>query len=947
MERFVDKTAAYILKHYSDKTDKLCVVVPNKRAGIFIKQALSQLYDKPLWSPQLYSIEEFIVELSGLELVDPIAQLFHFYSIYSAHEKEAAEPFEQFAKWAPVLLSDYNDIDSNLIDADLLFTNLKNIKELESWSLGDTGLTTFQRAYLHFWETIGVYYKQFTQQLLSEHKAYQGLAYRYAAQHIAQLIQKQNWEQILFVGFNALNTSEEKIIQALIKLNKAEIIWDANEYYTNDPLQEAGKFLRKHIKNDLYKNKRENAFLWNGNELSNTPKHVEIIGAPGNVSQARLAGELLNGLLTQSEQEQAPHKTALVMADESLLFPVMYSLPSNVKNVNITMGYPLKNTAIVGYVDLIFNLHANAKKLSKNYSFHHADIIAVFDHQYSNLFFNTDEQKSAKQLIRHIKERNIVFCNQKSLFKMATAHGLHPDNFIWTIFEQWTTIESAFQLLFKIVEELKQYYINKEAEGANHQLEIEYLFYVWKLVKRIQTLSLQYNCLTEISALRVFISELVKSTNLSFTGEPLLGLQIMGVLETRTLDFENIILTSANEGVLPAGKTQNTFIPFDVKRVFGMQTYSDKDAIFAYHFYRLLQRAKNIFLIYNTEAGTLGGGEKSRFVDQLLYEIRNHNPNITIHESIYENLNKQQQVAEITIAKNDLILEQLFKKATDGFSPSILNVYRNCSLQFYFKVIGKLREIEEVEETIGADVMGNVIHATLEKLYSPHIAKIVTVADLSDMLTLCEPILKNAFNEYYTENDISTGKNLLIYKVALKYVQTFLKNELVAIKNKSEIKILSLEQEYTHDFLINALPVRLKGKIDRIDVSNGTLRIIDYKTGNVQSGELNFKKWENLLDDLQLNKSFQLLMYAWLYAKNNKQLPSQINSGIISFRELSAGVKSVSTPLGKNLDELILQEFENVLKTIITEIVDKSIPFKQTEDKDTCEYCDFKAICSR
>jgi RecB family exonuclease len=396
----------------------------------------------------------------------------------------------------------------------------------------------------------------------------------------------------------------------------------------------------------------------------------------------------------------------------------------------------------------------------------------------------------------------------------------------------------------------------------------------------------------------------------------------------------------------------NSFIPFELKRHFGLPTYSDKDAIFAYHFYRLLQRASTIYLLYNTESDAMGSGEKSRFLTQLIYELPKVNPNVTITEQLVNiPVKPQNNSDDIIIQKTPEIMERLTNRAISGFSPSSLNIYRNCSLQFYFNSIAGLKENEEVEETIGADVLGNVIHDVLEKMYSPFIDKKISADDVKELKKHIEEFTMNAFDEYYERSEISYGKNLLTLKVALRFVANFLDSEIKTIaandKNGQPTIIKALEQKLAAEISIGNEKVNVKGTADRIDSVGPFTRIIDYKTGLAANNELKFDDWDEIRTDANLSKSFQLLMYAWLYHKMNPQISENILSGIITFRELSAGLKTVKVQGTEDLNKDVLLNFEEQLKILLAEIMDEKMPFVQAAEVSNCEYCSFVGICNR
>ncbi len=959
MESFLEKTVKHLYEKYGDGISELCIVLPNRRAGLFLKTLLADNLKKTFWSPEIYATEDFIALLAELEIADSVTLLFELYETIKFISKKQTETFDDFSKWGQILLSDFNEIDRYLVDASRLFGNLKDIKELESWSLNsDEGLTDFQKQYLSFWQSLGEYYFDFNKRLLNKHLTYQGAAYKIAAAHAEERVSKHPWKKIIFAGFNALNKAEEQIIEKLLNSGKAEIIWDTDSYYINDKRQEAGKFIRRYDNFGNFKKSAGKNIVFEENLLSAEDKHITIIGAAKNAGQAKTAGNLVTEFQKQNHNLQ---NTALVLADENLLFPVLHSLPDDIQDINVTMGYPLKNTPASGYFDLVFNLHVNAIKLSQGkekYSFYHKDLLKLLSHPYTNiLIFDKAQHHSVKPVIRAIQDRNIVFAAFSTLEKIARENEKQAAVFeiLRPIFKRWQAPADAIKCLHYLIDTLKNAMAAQQGNASKNtaSLELEYLFAFTKIIKRIQALMLDYpHSIGDLKTLQNVFKQIVRSTTLPFYGEPLMGLQVMGMLETRTLDFENIILLSCNEDILPSAKTVNSFIPFELKRYFGLPTYTDKDAIFAYHFYRLLQRAKNIYLLYNTESDALGSGEKSRFLTQLIHELPKVNKKVVIEEKLLHIPAATGSFGNvITIQKTPAIIEILKTKAEKGFSPSLLNKYRSCSLQFYFQAIAGLKEADEVEETIGADTLGNAIHEVLETLYTPFIGKKIKADDVKEIKKQAAALTISVFEKEYSKTEISYGKNLLTIKVALKFLNNFLDSEIKTIdkyeKEGKPLIIKTLEQPLEALVKIDGQSIKLHGKADRIDNAGSLTRIIDYKTGIAEDKELKIEEWIGIQNNSTLAKSFQLLMYAWMYQKMNPVIKDNMVSGIITFRELSAGLKTVKINKNDLLNTAVLDEFEEQLKNILTEIFNTEIEFKQTAAIDNCEYCAFKGICSR
>lgn len=957
MESFLEKTVKHLYDRYGDGISELCIVLPNRRAGLFLKTHFSKYLKKTFWSPEIYATEDFVALLAGLEIADTTTLTFELYETIKKVNTVETESFDDFSKWGQILLNDINEIDRYLVDASQLFGNLKDIKELEAWSLNnEDSLTDFQKQYLGFWQSLGGYYFDFKERLLSKHLAYQGLAYQLVAADVEERVKNHPWKKIIFAGFNALNKAEEQIIEKLLNSGKAEVIWDTDSYYAKDTRQEAGRFIRKYT-NYLGFKKAEGAnIIFDENLLASENKHITIIGAAKNVAQAKVAGNLVSAFQKQDVNLQ---NTALVLADENLLFPVLHSLPEGLEDINVTMGYPLKNTPVSGYFDLVFDMHLNAIKLNQGkekYSFYHKDLLKLLNHPYSSvLIYNSTQQYSLKPVVKALQERNIVFAAYSTLSKIFEEKQPGIIEVLNPVFSYWRTPANAIACIYYLIETLKNAIVGQQGQGSKNtaSLELEYLFAFTKIVKRIEALMLDYpDSVGDLKTLQTLLKQMVRSATLPFYGEPLMGLQVMGMLETRTLDFENVILLSCNEDILPSGKSMNSFIPHELKRYFGLPTYTDKDAIFAYHFYRLLQRAKNIYLVYNTESDALGSGEKSRFLTQLAYELPKVNSRVVIDERL---VNIPVEVSNtgnvIRIKKTDVIMARLKAIAERGFSPSLLNKYRNCSLQFYFHAIAGLKEVEEVEETIGADVLGNTIHEVLELLYTPFVGKKLYASDVKEFKKQVEALTIKVFEKVYSKAEISYGKNLLTVKIAVKFINNYLDSEIAAITESEKagrpLIIKALEQPLETQIQVNGQAIKLQGKSDRIDTLGSLIRIVDYKTGSAENKELKLDDLTTIRTDATLAKSFQLLMYALLYQRMNPAVTDNMVSGIITFRQLSAGLKTVKINNQEVLDLKVLNSFDEQLHQLLAELFDTEVEFKQAVNKDNCEYCAFVGICNR
>lgn len=892
---------------------QLTFVLPSKRAGTFLKDILSHTIDQTIFAPEILSIEEFIESLSDLSYASNTELLFEFYQVYKKlTPEEQQETFDQFSKWGQLLLQDFNEIDRYLIDPDHIFDYLSSIKEINHWSLSEQQ-TPYIKNYLAFWNRLKIYYASLKEELILNKKGYQGLVYREAVDGIASYMTANPDKKHIFIGFNALNKAEERIIQDLLEQELAQIYWDIDETFVNNPIHDAGLFIRQHLKNWPYFEK--NDIHWVGKNYRSN-KNIHTIAVPKSIGQVKYIGELLD---TFSQNDLK--KTAVVLGDETLLMPLLNSIPEKVEAINITMGLPLKSVPLASLFDLVFKIQKNHDN-----TLYYKDVVAILSHSFIQAVLTHDEFNYSNHIINYIQSNNIVTISVEKLLTLSEG----KQEVLRLLFRSWNnSAEQAFNNCSRLILMLKG---ELDLDKSKNLLALEYLYRFNQIFNELQRYNLKYNLISNSTTLYYLYRELLSSETLDFKGEPLQGLQIMGMLESRVLDFETVIISSVNEGILPAGKSTNSFIPFDVKLENGLPTYKEKDAVYTYHFYRLLQRAKNVYIIYNTEPDVLTGGEKSRFITQL--QIENiHNVKHSIVVPKVEVAEKKFKI----IPKNEEVMTRLQQIASNGFSPSSLTNYIRNPLDFYYQKVLKIQSFEDVEETVAANTLGSVIHQTLEDFYTPHKGQMLTEAHLKVMKTLINDSVTLHFKSFYKEGDMTKGKNLIILEVAKRYISNFINKELETLKAGHQIKIIDLEKELDVPVNIPELnfEVRLKGTVDRIDEFNGTLRIIDYKTGKVNPGQVEIVDWEDItLDYNKYSKSFQVLAYA--YMLNETELISQpIEAGIISFKNLQGdyflkfGQKPSlrSRDKDQNITSETLVHFHEVLKRLIIEICNREIDF--------------------
>ena len=913
---FLDKIAQVLIQDYSGKLSDIIVVLPNKRAKIFLIEALKKEVSTNILSPEIISIEDFIQDIAAIRTVDPIELLFEFYEVYlSVTEKSSQQSFELFANWAKMLLQDFNEIDRYLLDPKFVLSYLKDIEDIKKWGIEVENKTQLLENYIDFWKLLPKYYQSLSAHLLKKGIGYQGLIYRQAVDNIISFSKTVIDKKYVFAGFNALNASEEKIIQHLIASYKAKIYWDADQTFLNDPYHDAGLFLRRFKAN--WKHYKSNPFNWIVNDFAES-KNIQVIGTPKTIGQAKIAGTIIEKIISDNPTVSLD-KVAIVLGEENVLVPLLYSLPSTVGALNITMGYSSKNNPAQILIAKLFKMHTNAlSRNAKSYVLYYKDVLDILTHPLVEPYAKT------AVLVNTINQNNYTFITHQ---KILDLHH-EPTELFSLLFTKWENGSMAvLQMLSSLLLTIKN---NLSNDSEEEKITKAFVFAIFKVINKLINYYSKHQHIDKIDTLHAIYKQVIDLAEVSFEGEPLNGLQIMGVLESRVLDFDTVIVTSMNEGKFPAGKSQNSFIPYDVKRELGLPTFKEKDAIYTYHFYHLLQRAKNIYLLYNTESDGLDAGEKSRFITQLEVEKQ---PKHNLSHEIYNAILPDTAYTPMVIEKSDSIMVRLKEIATVGFSPSALTSYIRNPIQFYFQKILRIREVEEVEENIALNTLGTIIHETLKVLYEPFIGKFISEADIENCFKLIDAEVLKQFKAVYKEGEIKKGRNLLAFEVAKRNVSNFLKVELESIKAGDAIKIIALEETFQRTLTHTSLPfpVLIKGNVDRIEERNGTIRIIDYKTGKVEKASVTLKTWKGLTEDIKNDKIIQVLAYAFMYENESKGKP--IEAGIISFKNLKSGFLPFNLKEERDsefiINDAIMNNYLEQIVLLLQEILDQKIPFEE------------------
>ncbi len=936
-KKFLEKVADEVLALGKDKMLETVVVFPNRRPKVFLKKYLKSKADGSMWLPEMLSIDELINGLSDYAVQDPLLTWFELYTIHRELEPDDFRDPADFINWAPIMLNDFNEADRALVDIEKLFTYLTQVKAMERWHLDGSPLTEFEKKYIRFYTFLKDYYNLLKQRLNAKGLCTAGMQYREVAENIARK-NELPWKQFVFAGFNAMTAAEVKIVDELHKRGVALLFWDIDDYYYRPgkyglPFQEAGLFLRK-----LLPKLKIDEPQWVERYLLESAKELNVVAAPKKVAQLELAGQLVHHFrqIADIEKEES---LAIVLADEKLLLPLLTALPTDV-TYNITMGLPLVQSTVAQMLFLWLE-------------------ILVLQEQ------RGDKKLSAEKLISWLNNPNVAMILDDAALVVNKIKALKryylDSDVLAEIFGE--TNAGVYELLTKApldAKEILQHFVRlidllkdkidtmenklgKDSFNKKFPILRQQVSNLTQVIKKASVITEQIPSVN-VKILQKILNRLISNVEVSLQGEPLSGVQIMGMLETRLLDFDNLIVISANEGDLPKTGTVDSFIPVDIRHEFDMPLPFEKTAIFAYHFFRLLQRVNKAYFLYNSEQASFGSSEKSRFLYQLEMEAVKVNKQLKINELYYKiDSLPELPVDEITVEKDELVLKRLKELAAKGFSASSLNQFIECPLKFYFAKVAGIKPHEELKATIEADVFGSVVHDILEKIYGQFIDREIDPGKLLASLNEVDRYFTDSLQRIYGTVDVNTGKNILLTGVIKKFVENFVRFDAGDLKKEPK-ELLGVEREMETQLEVKEVgEVKIYGKIDRIDriKSSGETRIIDYKTGKVDY--LSFKEWDKLIDERKFAKAFQTLLYGWLY-RQVVNPPGEIKKGLYSLRNISQGFKEPKLPKdGGNCTE----NFERVLQEVIRRIFDVRTPFSQTSDKESCKYCDFKNICNR
>lgn len=943
MIRFTDQVAAYI-QSQNIPLENWTIVLPSERARQYLQKSLFEAYGKPILSPQMFTIYRWIQELTPETVLDKARLMLRLFEVHTQNAKTEQDfSFDEFMKWGNILLSDFDELDRYLISSKQLFRNLKDIKELENWSFGNETLSESQKRFLEFWERLPGYYAGFNQLMESSNTIYMGKAYRKVSDNIDIVFRDNKQSHFLFAGFNALSPAEMMIFTQLRQMGRGHILIDADQFYLKDKNHEAGTFLRT-----LQEVLGVGELPFVQDSLAKETKKIEIISCAQTTGQAKVVGTLLESMEAAQLKE-----TMVLLADESLIVPLLQNIPAKVGKANITLGLPLKNSSLRTWVEMIFRVQEGIEKYQRVTAYY-KDLIHCWNHPFMIAVLTEAEIQAVHQREKHMRKFNTVFQSPGNAGVPGTLQEIidilyTPWNGDWAL-----AMECIRKINHRIYAELEEPEEFEKAliEGFDHAIvDFE-------------------NCIKEgipAMALRTFktlFNQQWMSDSMAYYGNPIEGLQIMGLLETRLLDFRTIIVLGMNEGKMPPTNPIQTLIPMDLRKYFGLPVPREKQGLFAHHFYRLLHQCEEMYITYTTSSESVNTNEPSRYLMQLELELSRINPNLELTKRFYT-IDSDASESKITaIRKTPEVIERLDELFASGTSASAIKTFITCPLDFYYKYVLKFGEEKKVEEEVESNTFGTFIHEVLEELYEPFARRdkdgnlkekqppSLQPEDIDRMIKNYDLLLQKKFSAHFNNDPraFETGKNYLSFSMAKELTERFLQYEkraLIALNNRPFF-IEGLEQEFNETLEVEVAGkmrrIKLKGFADRIDSTDGMIRIVDYKTGKVEKNDVGMniemydgEEAQGLFELCKKSKHFfQLLVYNYLYFSKYKVVPE--NCAIISF------VKLEESPFDITLGEYDMQRaifyFKDVLTLLLEEIYDVSTPFMHNT-KDYFSYCEY------
>ena len=912
MESFLQRTARVLYNTCGENLSQVCLVFPGRRAGLFFNRELSGILSRDIWMPHSCSIGQLVERVTGSKTSDDLCLLASLYRVYTQVTSKDTS-FSDFYALGTIFLRDFDLIDKYLADPVQLYNNIRDLKHIEQdysflspeqiecirsfWKAFEVNPDhKLNKQFASLWEKLPIIYRAFNKELLDKDQAYEGTLYRRMAEKLKQegpLPLFEDHPLYAFIGFNALNACEKVMFNALKEAGRAVFFWDYDAYYIENQIQEAGLFMRENIRNFPPAERYDKTF----SPLSE-PTTIEVLPVPSYVMQAKIVPQVFSRYNLPKDI-----RSAVVLADEELLVPLLYSLAPDTDSgsgtLNVTMGFPLKRTSAFNLIDILVRYGCSGKG--------YTDARPLRMHPYV-------------QTLNIEKELSVKPAGIKDLHELLT--------FLLDKLDDSEDLRRTDKMLIPIVREtrkqLNRIYLSVVQTGVDMSLKL----YAQLMLTHLATVSIP------------------------FSGEPLEGLQIMGFLETRCLDFENLIILSAQENVLPGDQSDHSLIPYHIKKAFGLPSPEQHMAMHAYYFYRLIQRARHVTFIYNNKTEGSSKGEVSRFVRQVACEL-------STAEFIWSGLSYSLSlpaVLPISVPKTGSVSEQLrqfiLPENRRSISPSALQTYIKCTLRFYFEHVARLKSPDEKPEEMDSLHFGNIVHSVLEQLYRPHLNKMMDKAQLmaifdnkASLKTLVDRTAGDYLDRTFGEDSaMLKGRWSLLSEVATLYVGNFIRFD----ADQAPFMVKDVEMRFSAGFG----NVTIAGIIDRLDLRNGNLFLIDYKTGAEKNVFTSVEELFNGKPALKNDNVFQVLCYSFLYAERNpgsgtpvpllyylRTLSTGRNNGYLSY-----GRTTLTEPTGV---EELKNDFYGRLKVLLEELFNFNIPFIQTEYSEHCKYCPFISICQR
>ncbi len=962
MKHFLEEIAEKILQEPIYQSDKSIVVFPNRRAGVFLRKYL-KTSDKTFFLPQIVGMDDFVEMASGMKIVKNEFLLFELFRIHKEisqrNGNDKYQSFEEFIPFADMILKDFSDIDLHMVDARQLYTHLANEKELDMWDVSQPEkMSEFQRKYLNFFHSLYEYYTNLHIILNKANKAYSAMIYRNVAEKIETYADAMQWQKVMFVGFCEVSQSERTIINNLIRRGKAEFIADGDDFYFKDAYNEAGMMLRKN--NETFGTKKTSF----GEHFGTGERNFTFVSCPENILQSEYVGNIATKIAktknvtkeTDITESNNPFEdTAIVLCDENLLVPTLNALPQSINKVNITMGFPYIYSLTH---DLVHKMFEAYDSYDEKRGYNVKKVIGFISHHLIEKHLKVNNLKSTltKQFVA---EKTYYLKGNELLEKIKVLQ----DSDLNFLFKTDGLQTAALIEMFKNVAQN----IYQSCDDNREKISLAAAFQMFEHFAELQE---QYSFADSIGVLRRIYDRIAMCMTLSFKGEPVEGLQFMGLQETKNIDFRNLIVVSCNEGIIPKGNTHNSLIPFNLRKIFGIFTYEERDAAEAYNFYRLLQRAENVDFLYNTDTSGSGKSEASRFLAQIKTELAAKYTNITVSEkTLLANQQTDSQPLALVKEKNDEVMVLLLNKAQQGhgLTPSSLNKFRKCSLHYYYENILGIRESDDLDEDLDSSELGSYIHAVLEQIFKQFKGKNIDPDQLPDDKTV-DIMVEDLFNQkIFDKTAKRSGENYFLMEIAKTQVKTFIRQQKEDLNYHSSAiedleKDLSIEMPLTDIFgtdtpnELKNITIKPHGVADRIESIGGVPRIGDYKSGAVEESDLtmnheyfNIEEQEYIPEKIS-DKMFQVLYYAWLYWRINK--PHKIEAGIYPLQDTKNFFLTARTKAKEKGDddtisfsEKHMQLFETYVHNLFHQLFNQDVPFEQNPSKDNCKYCPFANLC--